>query len=379
MGYCIKCGRTLDDKEFYTSKNKEKYPPNGKLNQCKRCLTMHVDNWDPETYKWILEEIDVPYIEDAWNELLARYGTDAKKVTGVTILGRYLSKMKLNQYKDTRWKDTEAIAEKAKQRKILEMQAQGLSSEEIENQLSTNRTPAKPRELMNQQQAVGTPQFTDNFDSPDEFEDQLTEEDKLMLRLKWGKGYRAEEWVRMEQLYDDMMKSYDIQGAGHKDTLIMICKASLKTNQLMDAGDIDGAQKMARMYDSLMKSAKLTAAQNRADSNDFVDSVGQLVAMCEADEFIPKFYIDSPNDKVDRVIQDMQDYTSTLVRDELGLGSLIENSLRNLEKEKAAIQAAAENGEDFEAKQEEELFRNEEQLTDSDISSFLYDEGDDGE
>nr|DAN98156.1 MAG TPA: hypothetical protein [Caudoviricetes sp.] len=34
----------------------------------------------------------------------------------------------------------------------------------------------------------------------------------------------------MEQLYNDMMSSYDIQGAGHKDTLIMVCKASLKAN-----------------------------------------------------------------------------------------------------------------------------------------------------
>nr|DAG20840.1 MAG TPA: hypothetical protein [Caudoviricetes sp.] len=51
-----------------------------------------------------------------------------------------------------------------------------------------------------------------------------------MLRLKWGRGYRPEEWVRLEQLYNDMMASYDIQGAGMKDTLIMICKTSLKSN-----------------------------------------------------------------------------------------------------------------------------------------------------
>jgi hypothetical protein len=81
-----------------------------------------------------------------------------------------------------------------------------------------------------------------------------------MLRLKWGHGYRPEEWVRMEQLYNDMMASYDIQGAGHKDTLIMICKASLKANQLLDAGDIDGFTKMQKAYDSLMKSGKFTAA-----------------------------------------------------------------------------------------------------------------------
>jgi len=49
------------------------------------------------------------------------------------------------------------------------------------------------------------------------------------LRLKWGK-YRDEEWVQLEQLYNDMMNSYDIQTAGHIDTLKMVCKTSLKAN-----------------------------------------------------------------------------------------------------------------------------------------------------
>ena len=71
----------------------------------------------------------------------------------------------------------------------------------------------------------------------DEFADQLTDADRIMLRLKWGKGYTAEQWVRMEQLYNDMMKSYDIQTAGHKDTLIMLCKTSIRANDLLDAGD----------------------------------------------------------------------------------------------------------------------------------------------
>lgn len=51
--YCEKCHRTLDEKEFYGSYNLEKYP-NGHFKECKKCLTMHVDNWDPETYLWIL-------------------------------------------------------------------------------------------------------------------------------------------------------------------------------------------------------------------------------------------------------------------------------------------------------------------------------------
>lgn len=55
-----------------------------------------------------------------------------------------------------------------------------------------------------------------------------------------------------------MMESYDIQSAGHIDTLKMICKTSLKANQLLDMGDVDGAQKMIKMYDTLMKSGKFS-------------------------------------------------------------------------------------------------------------------------
>lgn len=36
-------------------------------------MTMMVDNWDPSTYKWILEEADVPYIPDEWNKLMRNY------------------------------------------------------------------------------------------------------------------------------------------------------------------------------------------------------------------------------------------------------------------------------------------------------------------
>jgi hypothetical protein len=54
-----------------------------------------VNNWDPETYLWILQEIDIPYIPDEWNKLLATYGKEREKLTGTTILGRYISKMKL--------------------------------------------------------------------------------------------------------------------------------------------------------------------------------------------------------------------------------------------------------------------------------------------
>lgn len=331
--YCKKCGKTMDDTQFYTSKNLEKYPPDGKMDICKKCLTMHVDNWNPETYKWILQEIDVPYIKEEWNVLLEKYGKDPKKATGLTIIGRYLSKMKLKQWNKYTWADTETLEKDSIDKKVLNMKAQGFTEDEIQEQLSIDRTPPKPKELEDVQAPVETPEYEDP-EEDDDFGDQLTEEDKLVLRLKWGRGYSWEERVRMEQLYNDMMSSYDIQGAGHKDTLIMVCKASLKANQLIDAGDIDGFQKMQKAYDSLMKSGKFTAAQNKGESGEFVDSIGELVALCEREGFIPRYYTEGPQDKIDRTLQDLQQYTHTLVTEEMNLGNMIEASLREIVKDR---------------------------------------------
>ena len=72
---------------------------------------MHIDNWNPETYLWILQECDVPYDPEEWNKLLATYAKDRSKVTGLTIIGRYLAKMRLKQFRDYRWKDTEFLQE----------------------------------------------------------------------------------------------------------------------------------------------------------------------------------------------------------------------------------------------------------------------------
>lgn len=106
-----------------------------------------------------------------------------------------------------------------------------------------------------------------------------------------------------------------------------------------------------------MKAGKWTAAQNKTDNNELIDSIGELVAICEKDGFIPKYYIDSPKDKVDRVIQDMQIYTRELVTNELGLGNMIENALRAIEQEKESIQEAGEYAEALEnSNEEDDLF-----------------------
>ena len=349
--YCEKCNKTMAADQFYTSNNLEKYPNEGKLNQCKKCLTMHVDNWEPNTYLWILQEIDVPYVPEEWNKLLAKYGQDRKKLTGLSILGRYLSKMKLKQYQDYRWEHTEHL-QKIANKKIEEaMLRSGYDREQIDEAIdkATFNAPAAP------------PPPEPSFDAPmgglpaefsfgQQIEDtmiaDLTDEDRTYLCIKWGKTYRPDEWVRLEELYTQMTNSYDIQSAGDLNTLKLACKSSLKANQLLDIGDIDGAQKAGKMYDSFMKAGKWTAQQNKEEGNDAIDSIGELVAICERDGFIPKYYVEGPKDKADRVLQDMQKYTKDLIENESGLNIMMERALKQIDEEEARIRAAAEMGDD---------------------------------
>ena len=374
--YCEKCHKTKPEKDFYSSNNLIKYPNNGKLTQCKQCISMHIDNWNPDTYLWILEECDVPYIPTEWVGLLQKYAKDPAKVTGSTILGRYLAKMKLKQYRDYRWGDTEFLQELSNQKIEATMKQSGqYSASEIAQAIEESNKivlPEKPPELLTQQEPV-VPYYQTEQD--DNIMDELTPEDITYLKIKWGKSYKPEEWLQLEKFYNDMMESYDIQTAGHIDTLKFICKTSLKANQLLDLGDVDGAQKMIKMYDSLMKSGKFTEAQNKAEKGEAIDSISELVAICEKEGFIPRYYTDGPQDKVDRVLQDLQTYTRTLVVEEMGLGTMIEKAAKQIEEDRK-LKESNNGAEDDEEAMEEELFSDKDnyQIAPEDMYDLLEEE-----
>lgn len=374
--YCKTCQRTMDEDQFYTSRRTDKYPNGGKLPECKKCITRHVDNWNPESYKWILEEIDVPYIEDEWNKLLEKYGKDKTKITGMTILGRYLSKMKLNQYNMYHWEDTARLKAEADQKKTDAMIRQGYSGEEIEKALAADLTPPRPEGMKPPSEEEEAPPPIDAFE-PIGFEDDLTEEDKIYLSIKWGKTYKPYEWVQLEKYYQEMMNSFDIQTPSHEDYLKLICKTSLKAHQLIDLGDIEGFQKMSKVYDSLMKSAKFTAVQNKAETGEYINSISELVLLCEKEEgFIPRYYVDSPKDKADETLMDLRNYTNRLVTEEMNLGTLIESAVKELQK-----QAEREEDEDIDDDDDDlDINTVEENLRDEDFEehyNFLEQESED--
>ena len=155
-----------------------------------------------------------------------------------------------------------------------------------------------------------------------------------------------------------------------------LAKVSLRLDQLIDIGDIEAAQKTEKMYNSLMKSGSFTALQNKQEQQQGIDSIGEIVAICESKGFIPRYYTDTPKDKVDRVLQDMQNYTRSLIMEETNIGDLIENAVRQIQIDKEREAEADQDISDEEALEESLFSEDRTYLSDNDFQEFAdFEEG----
>lgn len=382
--YCQKCHKTMNDTQFYTYKNGEK------TEMCKNCLTLHVNNFEPDTFLWLLEKMDVPYIPSEWNVLRDRdYAKDPNKIGGAAVFGKYLAKMKLKQWNKYGWADSEALQaeEKAKAEEhaesvkaqedwateqfqkgeISEAEYKTLTSSlkqeldytqgKIQREyagagIGVNGAPAGPNAIFSEA----------NYMRPEDIphpSEELTEDDKIYLVMKWGRLYNPDEWVELERMYKEMENSFDIQDADTMNALVLICKLNLKANQALDQGDYDGFAKLSRSLEAMRKSAKFTAAQKKEEKVDAVDCVGELVSMCEREGFIPRYATDIPQDKVDVTLRDMNEYVQKLVTQDLGFGQQIEDALKKIQLQKEMQE------------KESELWAGEDTLSDEDYQAYF--------
>ena len=359
---CAKCGRTKEQNMFYT------YKDGTKPKICKQCTVMHINIWDPQTFTWLLKEYNVPWLPWEWDSLKEKaYAKHPEKKNDTTVFGKYLSKMRMKQFNQYGWDDTQeltkqhelAAAAQAEQNQALQQmyaeqyergqinQAQYRTLTNAETQRKRDITAPADYDPVGKDNFYNEKHFMSEEQIPDLAQD-LTEEDRKYLVMKWGNYYTPQEWVQLETFYNEMMDSFDIQDADTRSTLILICKNNLKMNQAIDQGDLEGYQKLARVSDTLRKSAKFTAAQNKQKSSEFIDSVGQLVDYCEKHGGeIPQIPIDVELDVVDTIIKDLKDYTKSLVYEDPALKREIEDYLKRLknnEQQKQDKKEAKEKG-----------------------------------
>lgn len=365
VGYktCSKCGRSLKESEFFKMKT------GNRCDYCKDCLCQYIDNRKPETFKWILEMFDVPYIEKKWMQIAnERYKKNPSKFGPTSVIGIYLRTMNMMQYRDFHYSDSDnpennaatapiaetKIDEEYETKLIAQLEAGEISQTQYDTLTKKNATNYAEELGLNEEGLIKgleslpiraeeesaanapqeqVPQY--QFD-PNYWTDQLNEKDIDYLMLKWGTVYTPEQWIKMETTYNKYSQEYDLN-VDREEVLKKMCKTSLKMDEALDAGDVTGYKNLATVFDQLRKSGKFTEAQNKDDKQQILSSIGELVALCEQEGGIipalPQYDPDQyPQDKIDFTLRDLKAYTYSLVSNELGLGDLIESYIEKLEK-----------------------------------------------
>lgn len=336
---CSKCGRALKEIEFYKMKTGER------CDLCKDCLTQYIDNRNPETFLWILEKFDVPYLERVWVEKTNTiYQKNPAKFGPRSVLGMYLRIMNMTQYKNLTFKDSDHLKAPIEPKEVdpelkRKLEAGEISQAEYDTFCGPASTEVKPEffkdELSPTTELEQVPAPIAKI-SETYWTDQLEENDIQYLMLKWGTVYTPQEWITMETMYQRYADEYDMN-IDREEVLKKMCKTSLKMDMALDTGDLSGYKNLATVFDQLRKSGKFTEAQNKDGSQKILDSIGEIVALCEKEGGIipalPQYDPDQyPQDKIDFTIKDLKAYNYNLVVNELGLGDLVESYIEKLER-----------------------------------------------
>lgn len=270
---CNQCERELSVLQFYTS-NSVMFKFDGRVPICKDCVKKMVDITSLRSVKDVLKILDRPFIESVWESAL-----NSDKET----FGMYLKDVSsLAQYKDLGYQDTEGYA-----RKMAEKEEFEIKSADVKKY----KTPAH-------------------------------------LVEKWGKDYSYDEVAKLENFWNDMMMSYEIEGASHRDYLKKICKVSLKMEEAIDGGRIEEFKKLSDAYDKLMHSARFTAVQrSSADKSGGMTTFSEFFDWVEKSGFIPKFHTGEPMDIVDATEMNLKEYTRNLVLGETSLATIVNSVL----------------------------------------------------
>jgi len=290
---CEKCRKNKIESEFLPTKSE--FFPTGHTCVCIECVEDMIDENDGslEFIDKICRWIDIPFIPDRWIE----YST----VNGSAALSDYVKTTIAESYPMVDWAATN--------QEYKELQEQG----NLRSSLSI-----------------------------------LKDKDLQKLRDKWGEEYLDDELAYLEDLYQGILQTQNVNSKLQMDDTIKICKIDLLIDKRIRAGeDFD---KLLKSSDTLRKSAGFTD-KNIKNACDF-DSVGEVFAYFEKQGWLNEFYDDTPRDQVDLVMKDTQLWLRNLYKNETGIGEDVDRRIEALkiadEMENALLAAPDDGLDDFE-------------------------------
>ena len=248
---CTGCGRFVKKRDFYRSYNPQHAL--GVLPYCKECWITQSSNMigevDLEKFKHTLMMNDRPYVHDLFVNSYREYKTPKG------LVGNYIKRIALQQYRDWTWKDS-----------IFEAQ----------------KDDKKKRNL------------TANYDM-------------LELEQRWGSGFSDVELVAFERKFEYLKSAAPPQTPIHEDAMMTYIRYRVKADLAISRDDVSSAQKWGQLASQAQETAKLAPNKlTKSDLSGGIDNFAELSKQIELAvdgvvPILPKF-VAQPKDLPDMVL-----------------------------------------------------------------------------
>ena len=260
---CASCQRDRRLRDFYQVDSP--LFPDGRLNICVKCVREQVDINNLDEVIAFLRQIDKPFIEEYWKSAL---------VSNKYPLGEYLRKINsLEKGKDFTDSNITGIS------KI----DNNIADVEFPNTIKTDRG-------------------------------RVIEYDEEYLISKWGKGYKKDEYLKMEKFYQDMMDTHEIHTPIHKDMLIQLAKLAIRRDRYLEKDLINEYEKASRTFEAMMKSAGFRPVDRQGiDEMTGIRTFSQIFEEVEKRGFRKPPPVEFNYDIVDKMIASLANYYHRLV------------------------------------------------------------------
>lgn len=244
---CTKKGKPQREESFYNSRveGMDKYP------LCKTCIKDLLIDDDMIQVLKLLKAMNYPYYPDVWEK--------AKSMSPTNPFGTYVSKIgTLAQYKDKTWEDgMQSLEEPDEEMAIPDADDRDLEDEESDEEDSFGE--------------VGQ----------EEYEVNLTPEEKKELIKKFGHGYNDEMLVAMNIKYEELKVGYP-DSPLHRESLTNYVKYKVQEETCIANGDYEGAEMWSKLAQKQADIAKLNPKQiSEKDLDDGLNAISTLSLMVE--------------------------------------------------------------------------------------------------
>ncbi len=341
---CARCKKTYPVDKFYKTKTLETYK-DGYLPVCKSCLENTYKATDPASFMHILKAVDVPWVPSEYRTI---YNKNVKpnSPNSLSILGKYIMKMKLIQYNKYGFMDSAEAQEKYEQPEYydsIENYNYDIPLEEPTNFSSSKSNfsldPITQDNLSEGDRMSINPEEVNS--QLKTLENSLTQEEINYLVLKWGMSYNRTQLLTLEKMYLEMSEDYDIRTASQKDYLKKYCVASMRYDECLAAQDYEAARKASGMFTNINKEAGFQPIQNQGSNEEYMNAVSYLVKLAESEGPISKDlwkdYMDYPEDIVDLSIKDIKHWQKELVANDDSIMERYSLAKQELEEQDALV------------------------------------------